>query len=77
MEELIFNKSPAPTIGVELEVQILNAETLELTSIAPEVLKMVPPALKERIKSEFLQSMVEINTEICATVAEVEKDCQG
>lgn len=77
MEELIFNKSPAPTIGVELEVQILDAETLELSSLAPEILKRVPPNLTERIKPEFIQSMVEINTGICATVAEVEEDLKG
>ncbi len=74
MEELIFNKSPAPTIGVELEIQILDADTLELSPLAPEVLQMVPPNLKDRIKPEFIQSMVEINTGICSTVAEVEQD---
>jgi carboxylate-amine ligase len=74
MEEITFNKSPAPTIGVELEIQILDAETLALAPLAPEVLKMVPPSLEERIKPEFIQSMVEINTGICSTVADVERD---
>ncbi len=77
MEDLIFNKSPAPTIGVELELQILNAETLDLTSLAPGILELVPDSLKERIKPEFIQSMVEINTGICSTVAEVEKDLKN
>jgi carboxylate-amine ligase len=74
MEELKFNKSPAPTIGVELELQILDAETLELKSLGHEILKMVPDSKTERIKPEFIQSMVEINTGICSSVAEVEKD---
>ncbi len=74
MEELIFNKSPAPTIGVELEIQILDAETLALSPLSPEALKMVPPSLNERIKPEFIQSMIEINTGICTTVADVERD---
>lgn len=77
MEELIFNKSPAPTIGVELEIQLLDADTLALSPLAPEVLNMVPDTLKERIKPEFIQSMVEINTGICFTVAEVESDLTG
>lgn len=77
MERITFNRSPAPTVGVELEVQILDAETLELVSLAPEILKMVPPSLKERIKPEFIQSMVEINTDICSSVAEVEKDLRS
>lgn len=74
MEELKFNKSPAPTIGVELELQILDTETLELKSLGHEILNMVPDSKKERIKPEFIQSMLEINTGICSSVAEVEKD---
>ena len=77
MERISFNRSPDPTIGVELELQLLDAETLELAPLAPGVLEMVPPSLKERIKPEFIQSMVEINTEICSTVAEVEKDLKS
>jgi carboxylate-amine ligase len=74
MELLKFNRSPAPTIGVELELQILDSETLELKSLGHEILKMVPESKKERIKPEFIQSMVEINTGICSSVAEVERD---
>ena len=74
MERLAFNKSPEPTIGVELELQILDAETCELTSLAPDILDRVSPVFRERIKPEFIQSMVEINTGICSTVADVEKD---
>ena len=74
MEKLTFNKSPAPTIGVELELQILDSETFELAPLAPEILKMAPDSLSARIKPEFIKSMVEINTGICSTVSEVEKD---
>ncbi len=74
MERLTFNKSPAPTIGVELEIQILDSEKYELTPLAPEILKMVPASLSERIKPEFIKSMVEINTRICSTVNDVEED---
>lgn len=77
MEKLSFNRSPAPTIGVEIEVQILDPETLELTSLAPEILKLVPPSLDKRIKHEFIQSMVEINTGVCSSVADVEKDLRS
>ncbi len=74
MSRLEFNKSPDPTIGVELELQILDAETCELTSLAPEILDKVSPVFREKIKPEFIRSMVEINTGICSTVADVEKD---
>lgn len=74
MTNLIFKKSPAPTIGVELELQIIDMDTLELSSCAPDLLHMVPPSMHGRIKSEFIQSMVEINTDICSNVAEVDRD---
>jgi carboxylate-amine ligase len=77
MEKLTFNKSSSPTIGVELEIQLLDPETYELIPGAPKILEMVPTFLKRQIKPEFIQSMVEINTGICATVAEVEKDIKN
>jgi len=74
MEELIFNRSSSPSIGVELELQILDKDTLELAQLAPHILKRIKPSFAERIKAEFIQSMVEINTGICSTVDEVKKD---
>ena len=77
VEELTFNKSPGPTIGVEIEIQVLDAETLSLTPLVPEILKMVHPSHKEEIKPEFIKSMVEINTKVCSTVSEVEEDLKN
>ena len=74
MKELIYNKSSNPTIGVELELQIICSNTLALSSRAPEILAAVEPEFRLRIKQEFIQSMVEINTGICQNVAEVESD---
>jgi len=71
---LDFHVSPRPTIGVELELQLIDAESLDLTSIANDILKNMHPSFHERIKQEFIQSMIEINTDICSSVAEVEKD---
>lgn len=69
-----FNSSPAPTIGVELELQLLDADTLDLTSVADDILKNKHPSFGERIKQEFIQSMIEINTNICSSVSDVEDD---
>ena len=77
MEELIFKKSPGPTIGVEIEIQVLDAETLSLTPLVPQILKMVHPSLKEKIKPEFIKSMVEINTKVCSNLSEVEEDLKN
>jgi carboxylate-amine ligase len=67
---IVFNNSTPFTLGVELEFQLLNPDTLNLTPAAPDLLRMVPATRQERIKQEFIQSMIEINTDICATVSE-------
>ncbi len=71
---LEFNSSPGPTIGVELELQLIHSETCHLLNIAPEVLKRVDQKYRQKIKEEFLKSMIEINTGICETISEVEQD---
>ncbi len=69
-----FNISPSPTIGVELEIQLIDSGSLDLAGIAPEVLKNKHRSFRERLKQEFITSMVEINTDICHSVHDVEKD---
>jgi len=69
---ITFNRSTPYTLGVEIEFQLLEPATLNLTPAAPALLAAVPADLRLRIKQEFIQSMVEINTDICATVGEVE-----
>jgi carboxylate-amine ligase len=66
-----FNISKPFSLGVEIELQILDRETLNLVPRAPEILDMVPHSLKERIKPEFIRSMLEVNTDVCANMDEV------
>jgi carboxylate-amine ligase len=72
-----FNPSPEPTIGVEVEFQLLDRDTLTFINAAPDVLKIMNPAFKGRIKEECIESMVEINTEICADMKEVDRDLRA
>jgi carboxylate-amine ligase len=71
-QSITFNCSTPFTLGVEIEFQLLDPTTLDLTPAAPAMLAAVPAVRQQRIKQEFIQSMIEINTDICATVAEVE-----
>ncbi len=74
MGKIEFNPSSEPTIGVEIELQILDAGTFDLMNIAPSVLQAIPSSQGNRIKEEFLQSMIELNTGICADVNQAEGD---
>jgi len=71
---IYFNPSKGPTIGVELELQIIHRDTMCLENIAPDILSSMDEKYKLKIKEEFIMSMVEINTGICNTVKEVEDD---
>ena len=63
-------KAPSLTIGIEEEYQIIDPKTGELKSYITQILDDGKIMLKEQIKAELHQSMVEVGTEICKTPAE-------
>ena len=69
-----FNSSTDSTIGVEIELQFIDVNTLDLKNIASKVLTDIDKKFSNRIKSEFIESMIEINSDICRNIEEVEQD---
>ena len=67
-----FNSSPKPTIGVEL--QLIDEKDSNLKNIAPKVLTDIDKKFSDNVKSELIESMIEINTNICSTVEEAESN---
>src|SRR6266403_1504263 len=63
-------KPPSLTIGIEEEYQIIDPETRELRSYITQFLEQGKLQLREQVKAELHQSMVEVGTEICRTPAE-------
>ena len=57
------------TLGIEEEFQIIDPETRELRSHIQEILASGKMFLKEHVKSEMHQSVVELGTEICSDTA--------
>ena len=55
-----FNASPGPTVGVEWELQLLDAETLDLMPGIMPLMEFFPNA--EFVKPEYIQSCVELNS---------------
>ncbi len=72
--KLEFRSNDEPTLGVELELGLVDARTMALSSSIQPILEQVPPELQGAVKPELMQCTVEINTGICRTVAEVERD---
>ena len=58
------------TLGIEEEFAIIDPETRELRSHIHEILEGGKVLLKEQIKPEMHQSVVELGTEICTSVAD-------
>src|SRR3954454_20889613 len=69
-----FRNSPRPTLGVELEFQVVDPATLSLTDAAAEVLAGVTGPTTNRGKSEFHACCVEIDTGVCETGAAAGRD---
>jgi glutamate---cysteine ligase / carboxylate-amine ligase len=63
-------KPPSLTIGIEEEYQIIDPETRELRSYITQILQDSTLILREQVKAELHQSMVEVGTEVCRTPAE-------
>src|SRR5206468_9164959 len=69
--EAHFGESPPFSLGVEEELMIVDAATLEQVAAVDRLLRGVEGLeLPGRLKTELFASVFETNTNICETVAE-------
>jgi len=61
------------TLGVEEEYQIVDPETRELRSYVSEIIEGGKTLLRERVRPEMHQSMVEVGTSVCKDVTAVKE----
>ena len=62
------------TLGVEEEFQIVHPETRELRSYISRLLEDGKSVLRERVRTEMHQSMVEVGTAVCQGIGEVKRE---
>lgn len=67
-------KPPSLTIGIEEEYQIIDPTSRELRSYITQILEEGKLTLKESVKAELHQSMVEVGTEVCRTPVEARSE---
>jgi len=66
---------PSFTLGIEEEYQTIDPQTYDLRShINTELIAQGKLQLKEKVKSEMHQSVIEVGTGICRTIAEARED---
>ncbi|OQX60113.1 MAG: hypothetical protein B5M52_01110 [Helicobacteraceae bacterium 4484_230] len=66
----IFNPQRAFSIGVELEIRLLDKNSLKPKNCSPYIFAHLPDNIKENVHKELLQSMIEIVTPVCDSAKE-------
>lgn len=74
MDPLVFTSNATPTVGIELELALVDGTTGELSNSIQAILERVPEQFASHVKPELMQSYVEINTSVCNTIEDAERD---
>ncbi|MGE0758574.1 MAG: YbdK family carboxylate-amine ligase [Pirellulaceae bacterium] len=72
-DDLAFQPSARPTLGVELELQILDRESGDLAPGAVRILEACREESLAGASAELMQTMIEIKTGVCADAKEVQQ----
>ncbi|MEM7311960.1 MAG: YbdK family carboxylate-amine ligase [Planctomycetota bacterium] len=76
MQTFNFSSNPKPTLGVELELGLIDGDSMKLTSAVKPLLDSMPEGIRDCYKPELMQSVVEINTDVCKSVEDARKDLE-
>ena len=75
MTKFHFNGNDYPTVGIELELALVDNKTFELSSSITKVLEQLDAKDEQNwYKPELMQCCLEINTDVCRTIDEAESD---
>tara|TARA_B100000686_G_scaffold221000_1_gene228110 strand:+ start:408 stop:1535 length:1128 start_codon:yes stop_codon:yes gene_type:complete len=74
MGKLEFHSNDRPTIGIELELGIVDAQTMSLTSAIQPLIELLPEKRRIDFKPELMQCCIEVISGVCDTVADAETD---
>ena len=74
MQKIAFNSNETPSVGVEIELALVDKETLALTNAIHGIIGNLPENLRSQIKPKLMQCYLEINSKTCANIPQVEAD---
>jgi carboxylate-amine ligase len=74
MGTFAFTSNPEPTIGVELELGLVDRTSWQLANRVNEVLELIPESLADVYKPELMQGCIEVITGVCSQVGDVRED---
>lgn len=76
MTKLKFKGNPRPTLGIEIELGLVDAESFALSSSCDKLLARLPTSPVPQFKPELMQCCVEINSDVSDTVADARRDLE-
>lgn len=74
MGKLEFTSNSSPTVGIEVELGLVDLQTMLLTNRIGDLLEHLGGESQTTYKPEFLQSFIEVNTDVCHTIDEAQQD---
>lgn len=74
MTKIIFKGNSTPSVGIELELGLVDEKSMALSSSIRAVLDKIPSEMQSSFKPELMQSCLEINTKVCQSISEAEDD---
>jgi len=82
MAKIDFHRNERPTVGIELELGLLDAKSMALTSAFGLLnARLTAEGHQEEdggnFKPELMQCVMEINTGVCETITDAERDLRG
>ncbi len=72
---IAFPGCATPTLGVELELSLVNNADGQIVAAAPSILNELND--EAHYKAELFRTIVELNTDVCSNVEEVRRDLGG
>lgn len=62
------------TLGIEEEYMVMDPQTRELRSHEQKIVEQAQKVIKDKVKAEMHQAVVEVGTQICANIDEAYQD---
>ena len=72
-----FHSNKRPTLGVEIELGLVDENTMALASSYADLKERLPQISNNSLKPELMQCVLEINTDVCDTVDQAEADLRA
>lgn len=73
-DALEFRSSPGPSVGLEIELAVIDRETRELASGSRRILGACGDELIDNVAAELMQSMLEVRTGVHESTLELRRD---